>query len=403
MEYRVDKHYNKLSILGLGCMRFPRHMGITDMKASEELILSAIDRGINYFDTAYIYPGSEEVLGTVLKNNNLREKVFIATKLPLVYINNEKDFDKFFNIQLKRLQTDYIDYYLMHMITDMDQWNRLRDLGIESWIKEKMDNGKIRQIGFSFHGKQQEFMKIIDSYSWDFTLIQYNYMNVNYQAGRAGLLHAYEKGVAVMIMEPLLGGKLAVSLPKRAQTIFKNAKPDASFASWALRWLWNQKEVTLLLSGMSSLEQLNDNCSIANSAYTDMLNEEELMAIDKVVTIFNEQVKIPCTGCNYCMPCPKGVNIPASFLSYNVYHSLGKIEGLKQYAMSLGIANFKKNRIKNCVNCGLCATKCPQKIDIVKELHVVQKKLEPFYVSAILKTAGRVLNKGNKTIKVDKR
>jgi len=279
MKYRIDKYNNELSILGFGCMRFPKKF-----EESEKLILYAIEQGINYFDTAYIYGDSEKTLGRILKKNNIREKIYIATKLPLIITRKKSDFDKYFNMQLKRLDTDYIDYYMMHMITDMDQWQKFCDMGIKQWIKDKKKEGKIRQIGFSFHGSQSEFLKIIDASDWDFCLIQYNYMNENYQAGKVGLRKAYEKGIAVKIMEPLLGGRLA-NLPKKAKEILKKENKDMSEAQWALKWIWNQKEPVTVLSGMSNMNELKDNIDATKNIG---FGKKEIDAIEKIKEIFNE-------------------------------------------------------------------------------------------------------------------
>ena len=388
MKYRLDKHGNELSVLGFGCMRFPKSIDET-----EKLILYAIENGINYFDTAYIYGDSEKVLGTILKKNNLRDKIYIATKLPLMNIRKREDFDRYFNTQLERLQVDYIDYYFMHCITDMDMWLKFCEMGIEEWIKEKLESGKIKQIGFSFHGPEQDFLKVIDAYNWDFCMIQYNYMNINYQAGKTGLLRAHEKGIPVMIMEPLLGGKLATNLPKKAMEAFKKVNSNATPAAWALNWLWNQKEPVVILSGMSSMRDVKENIGLAKKAEVGMLNEKEINTINEVIKIFGEADKINCTGCNYCMPCPMNVNIPVAFLSYNTYYAMSRIEGLKQYTMSIGMNAKKKVRIANCTKCGICEKKCPQNIPIMKELKIVRKKIEPFWMRGVLKVAKIYLNR----------
>jgi len=386
MKYRIDnKSKNKLSILGYGCMRFPKRRGKFDPVETEKLVLHAIEQGINYFDTAYIYGDSEKVFGSIIKKHELRNKIFLATKMPLLLIKNKTDFDKYFNKQLKRLQTDYIDYYLMHMITTIEQWEKMCALGIEKWIKEKQKQGKIKQIGFSFHGSQTDFMKIIDAYNWDFCLIQYNYMNENYQAGKAGMIKAYKKGMTVMIMEPLLGGRLAVNLPKKIIEEFKKADDNLTPAAWALNWLWNQKEITLLLSGMSNMDQLEKNIETASNAQINMLKKQEKETITKVIQMFRESYKITCTGCNYCMPCPKSINIPAVFSSYNTYYVIGKIEGLKQYFMSTAVTSGKNVSVKNCIQCGICEKACPQNIKIIKELKRCQKKIEPWWLRVPLK------------------
>ena len=255
MQYREDKASgNKLSVLGLGCMRFSR-----DKAETERMILTAIEGGVNYFDTAYIYPNSEVTLGKILEKHNKRKDVYIATKMPVFICKGAEDFDKYFNEQLRRLQTDYIDYYLLHNLPDFSRWDALRKMGIEQWVTEKKKTGQIRHIGFSYHGVCEEFLKILDSFAWEFCMIQYNYYDENYQAGKKGLLAAAEKGIPVIIMEPLLGGTLATGLPKQAVDILTKADPTLTPADRAFWWLWNQNEVTVVLSGMSSMQIMESN------------------------------------------------------------------------------------------------------------------------------------------------
>ena len=246
--------------------------------------------------------------------------------------------------------------------------------------------GKIKFIGFSFHDEYDVFTSIIDGYNkWDFCQIQYNYMDENYQAGRAGLHKAHEKGLPVIIMEPLLGGKLANGLPAKALQLFKKAEPDRSAASWALRWLWDQPEVTVVLSGMNSAEQLADNIKTAGNAKHGMLSEQEASVFTPVIAALRETYKVPCTGCNYCMPCPQEVNIPGCFAAYNASFAMGFVSGIMQYIMST-CANRpdKQYRAINCVGCGSCEKKCPQHIEISKTLGVVAKKMEPFWFKALV-------------------
>ncbi|MDR0411858.1 MAG: aldo/keto reductase [Treponema sp.] len=379
MQYRLDKvSGNKLSVLGFGCMRFPRGIGGgIDMRKTESLVMNAIERGVNYFDTAYIYPGSEEALGAVLEKNGARERVFIATKLPLVFLKSSADFDRFFDKELERLRTDHIDYYLMHMLTNRAQWDRLCTWGIAAWIAEKKNSGKIRRIGFSFHGSQAEFLQILDAYPWEFCQIQYNYSDENFQAGKTGLKAAAEKGTPVVIMEPLLGGKLANGLPDEAVKIFKRANPSLSPAGWALKWVWNHEEATVVLSGMNAQAQLDDNIAVAESAVPGCLEEAEAAVFTDVRAVLNASYKIHCTGCNYCMPCPKGVNIPGCFAAYNAVFAMGFVQGMQQFVTSTTPTSPKRASPGQCVKCGACERHCPQHLPIIKDLQIVRRKMEP--------------------------
>ena len=386
MQYRIDKKTGrKLSVLGLGCMRFPRNLGNTDLKKAENIVLSSIEKGINYFDTAWMYLGNEEALGIVLERNRARDKIYIATKLPSMLIGKPGDFDHFFNEELKRLKTDRIDYYLIHNLPDFHSWEHLVKLGIEQWISENKKNGRIGQIGFSFHGTAGEFLKILEAYPWEFCQIQYNYSDENYQAGVGGLKKAAET-MPVIIMEPLLGGKLVNNLPKAAVEIFKNAKGGVySPAAWGLRWLWNQEEVTVVLSGMTDTAQVEENCALTDACTAGSLGEEELALYGKVTEVFNKSYKIYCTGCSYCIPCPKGVNIPGCFAAYNTSYVLGWGIGIKQYTMNTGIVSAKSYSPLNCIGCGKCEAHCPQKIPIIASLKLVQRRFEFFPIGLVIK------------------
>ena len=379
MNYRTDRYGNELSILGFGCMRFPQTLGIIDMKETESEIMTAFRAGVNYYDTAYIYPGSEAALGEILEKNQIRDQVYIATKLPHYLIKSAADLDKLFGEELKRLRTDYVDYYLMHMLTDTETWGRLKALGIEEWIANKKASGQIKQIGFSYHGNSEMFCSLIDAYDWDFCQIQYNYMDEHSQAGRRGLYHAHKKGIPVIIMEPLRGGKLVHRLPDTAKKIFEEYKIQRTPAQWAFRWLWNQPEVTVVLSGMNSQEMVLDNIETASTVQVGELGEDEEQMLKQVVNAINAKMKVGCTGCGYCMPCPKGVDIPGTFAAYNRRYAEGKFWSFVDYVIC---TTLRKNSTaaSNCVNCGKCEKHCPQNIQIRKHLDDARKELEtPVY------------------------
>ena len=379
MNYRKDRYGNDISILGFGCMRFPRKAGMLDMKETEKEIMAAIEQGVNYFDTAYIYPGSEAALGEILEKNGVRDKVYIATKLPHYLIKSREKMDSLFAEELKRLRTDHVDYYLMHMLADIETWERLKALGIIEWLEEKKKNGQIRQVGFSYHGNTEMFCKLIDAYDWDFCQIQYNYMDEHSQAGRRGLYYAYEKQIPVVIMEPLRGGKLVKRLPAEAVKLFEAYHTKHTPAQWAFRWLWNQKEVTCVLSGMNSMEMVQDNINTASTVEIGELGPEEEALLKQVVGAINAKMKVGCTGCGYCMPCPMHVDIPGTFSAYNRRYSEGKFWGLVDYAMSTAIRK-NSTAASNCIGCGKCEQHCPQHIEIRKNLQGAVKELEvPVY------------------------
>ena len=379
MQYRKDpKSGNRLSALGFGCMRLPRKHGAIDQEESTALIRKAIEDGVNYFDTAYMYAGSEETLGRALQGG-LREKIYIADKMPPPLCRNAADFDKLLHKMLDRLGTDYIDYLLIHMLTDVETWNRLCGLGIEDWIRTQKQAGRIRSIGFSYHGGQEEFPKLLEAYNWDFCQIQYNYIDENNQAGRSGLQKAHERGLPVIIMEPLRGGRLVQGLPESAKRVFEKTTPKRSPAEWGLRWVWNHPEVTVILSGMNEIEQVEENVRIASEAKADSLSKEELDVFEQVKQEINKKIKVPCTGCAYCMPCPQGVDIPGCFSAYNMRYTDGWYAGFKTYFMCTTLRKNQTNASK-CVGCGKCEQHCPQSIPIRQKLKEVRQHMEgPVY------------------------
>lgn len=378
MQYRNDKHGEPISILGYGCMRFTKKGNRFDVKKAEKELMTAIKNGVNYFDTAYIYPGSEVLLGGILERNDCRDKVKIATKLPQYLIKSEAALDRYFNEQLSRLRTDYIDYYLMHMLTDIAAWEKLTRLGIRAWIDKKKAEGKIRNLGFSFHGNTEMFLKILDAYDWDFCQIQYNYMDEHTQAGRRGLKAAAERGIPVIIMEPLRGGKLVELLPKTAKRKIAQDSKGRTPAELAFRWLWDQPEVTCVLSGMNSLEMVRENVRVASQVQAGELTEEDFALIQSVRDEIQKTMKVGCTGCGYCMPCPKGIDIPAAFRCYNRMYAEQKGSGRHEY---LQVTAFQKEMSlpETCVKCGKCESHCPQHIKIRKELKRAERALLPWY------------------------
>ncbi len=375
MNYRKDKYGNELSVLGFGCMRFARKMGQIDMEEMEKEILLAVESGVNYFDTAYIYPGSEAALGQILEKHGLRDRVNIATKLPHYLIRSYEGLDKLFYEELRRLRTDHVDYYLMHLLNDTATWENLKALGIEKWIAEKKKSGQIRQLGFSYHGHTEMFCKLVDAYDWDFCQIQYNYLDEHSQAGRKGLYHAHAKGLPVVIMEPLRGGKLVNNLPEKAVKAFAAMPQQRTPAEWGLRWLWNQPEVTVVLSGMNSLEMVRENIRTASDARPGELGEGEMTMYADVVKAINEKMKVGCTACGYCQPCPKGVDIPGTFALYNSYYAESRRAAKWDY---IKCTTLRKNSTaaSQCIGCGKCEKHCPQGIAIRRELKNAQKVLE---------------------------
>lgn len=384
----MEKRKEGWSILGFGCMRFPSKGGGMDLREIQREIGFAIKHGVNYFDTAYVYRGSEKALGIVLKKNNWRKRVTIATKLPHYLIKSAEGAEKLFQDQLERLRTDYIDNYLMHMLPDVHVWQKLVRMGILDWLEEKKASGQIRKIGFSYHGGTRQFMELLEAYPWDFCQVQYNYMDEHSQAGRAGVEYAAKKGIPVVIMEPLRGGRLADGLPSKAKAIFKKADPDRSPAEWGLRWLWNQPGVAVVLSGMNSMEMLKENIRIADTVKAFELKQKDLNVYQKVTALLNEEVKVPCTGCGYCQPCPAGVDIPGVFRCYNVCHTDSFFTGMREYLMCT-TWRAKRTNASLCRQCGKCEKHCPQHIAIRKELKNVSRALEnPVYKTAAFLTKG---------------
>lgn len=391
MKYRPDRYGNPISQLGYGCMRFTRKGSGIDYEKAEKEVLLAIEKGVNYFDTAYIYPGNEECLGWILEKNHCRNKVNIATKLPQYLLRSATAIDKTFREELSRLRTDHIDYYLMHMFTDYAEWVRLQNLGIEQWIARQKEEGRIRYIGFSYHGDTEMFLKILDAYDWDFCQIQYNYLDEHTQAGRTGLQAAAKKGIPVIIMEPLRGGKL-VNLPEQAKQVLASHGKGYTPAELGLRWLWNQPEVTCVLSGMNSEEMVSENIRIASEAEPGHLTEEDMEIVAQIRQIIRQREKVGCTGCRYCMPCPKGVDIPGNFHYYNLMYMEKKSSARKEFARNMGLRK-EPGFATQCVGCGLCEKHCPQHLPIRQKLKEADRDLRPLPYKIGIQIARKIMSR----------
>ncbi|MDO4323554.1 MAG: aldo/keto reductase [Lachnospiraceae bacterium] len=373
MQYRTDRDGNRISILGYGCMRFSKKGSEIDLDKAEQELMHAIRQGVNYLDTAYVYSGSEEAVGKILAKNHCREKINLATKLPHYLIRSAAGAEKKFQEELHRLQTDYIDYYLMHMLNDVRTWEKLTDMGIREWIAEKKAQGQIRHIGFSYHGNTGNFKALLDAYDWDFCQIQYNYLDEHTQAGREGLLYAAAKGIPVIIMEPLRGGRLVNNLSQEAKGLI--AQSGYTPAELAFRWLWDQPQITCVLSGMNSLEMLEENLRIADTAGAGAFTPEQKELVEQVKKEINRNMKVGCTGCGYCMPCPNKVDIPMAFHCYNVKYTEGRKSGMWEYLQSTAMRR-ETSSASQCIRCGKCEKHCPQGIPIREKLQEAVRELE---------------------------
>ncbi|MGL5694980.1 MAG: aldo/keto reductase [Peptostreptococcaceae bacterium] len=375
MLYRkFGKIDEEVSILGCGCMRLPEKDGKINEDKATEMLRYAIDNGVNYIDTAYIYHNgeSEGFVGKALKDG-YREKVNLATKLPSWMIKSREDMERIFNEQLEKLQTDKIDFYLVHNLNKYD-YPRIKELGLFDFLEKIKKEKKVRYIGFSFHDTLDVFKSIVDDYDWDFTQIQYNYIDEEYQAGTEGLLYAANKNLGVVIMEPLRGGALVNNLSNDINDIIKKADIQKNPAAWAFKFLYNKPEVSVVLSGMSNLEQIIDNINIANrDGVANSITKSEEETINKLKGEFKSKIKVNCTGCKYCIDCPKKVNIPASFEMLNNAFMFDDIEKYKESYK--GLIKVNKNA-SLCIECGKCESHCPQHIDIIDKLKLVANTFE---------------------------
>jgi predicted aldo/keto reductase-like oxidoreductase len=365
MLYRtVPQTGDKLSILGFGCMRLPQSDGHIDEPRAARQIRHAIDQGVNYIDTAWPYHAgeSEPFLGRALAGG-YRERVYLATKLPIWLVKTRADMDRFLEAQLRKLATGHIDYYLVHGLTG-ESWQRLKALGIEEFLDRAQDAGKIVRIGFSSHTLKDDFKSIVDVYPWSFCQIQYNYLDQEQQAGTEGMKYAASKGLAVIIMEPLRGGTLAAP-PPSITALWQEAPQTRTPAEWALRWLWNQPEVTVVLSGMNTEAQVEENLKVAADAHADSLMPAELDLVNRVSREFRGIMKVGCTGCGYCQPCPSGVDIPGCLDAFNAWHTFGDQGAPFVYVLrGSDVLSGKRAYASLCNDCRDCVAKCPQGLEI---------------------------------------
>lgn len=378
---RYGKTNEKVSALGFGCMRLPvigdDPTNIDEGKAIP-MVRYAIDAGVNYVDTAYPYHGtgfaqggaSELFVAKALKDG-YREKVNLATKLPSWLIKTRADMDKYLNEQLERLETDVIDFYLVHAL-NAGVWPVLKEAGVKDFLDGAIQDGRIRYAGFSFHDQAGLFKEIVDYYDWSFCQIQYNYLDEEYQAGKEGLEYAAQRGLGIAVMEPLRGGNL-VNPPKAVQAVMDRADIKRTPAEWALRWVWNHPEVSVVLSGMTTMDQVAENVRVAREARENSLTAGELAIIDEAKAIFQSRIKVNCTACAYCMPCPVGIDIPGYFSTYNDYWVFdGTPEAKRLYEIRLR----RTAPASRCVECGQCEGHCPQGIAIREELKNVKELFE---------------------------
>ena len=370
----------KVSVLGFGAMRLPvigEDQGSIDDEKATAMMRHAFDQGVNYVDTGYLYhDGKSEVFVGKVLNEGYRDKVKVATKMPTWKLNERSDLDQIFTDQLAKLQTDYIDFYLFHDLRE-ERWAKIRELKALEWAEDMMRADRIKHLGFSFHDSFDVFRRIVDGYDkWDFCQIQYNYVDRDYQAGTRGLRYAASKGLAVVVMEPLQGGNLAITPSPDIQTLWSEAKSQRSPAEWALQWVWNHPEVSVVLSGMSAMDHVVENIRIASQSGPGTLTEDDLNLIARVREKYLKQGFIGCTRCGYCQPCPQGVDIPENLAFYNSYYTRrGDDEAQKKVKTQYSETMPSDGRADRCIQCGECEEKCPQHLPIPRLLKTTARSL----------------------------
>ncbi|MEN6329043.1 MAG: aldo/keto reductase [Methanobacteriaceae archaeon] len=383
MLYRkLGKTGEKVSILGFGCMRLPIRDGNPeniDEPRATKMLRYALDNGVNYVDTAYPYHGSsatsggrsEIVVGNVL-SNGYQDQVYLSTKLPCWLVQEKEDLDHYLNEQLERLQTDRVDFYLLHGL-NQKTWENLINLEVFEFLDSALEDGRVGYAGFSFHDESEVFKTIVDSYPWSFAQIQYNYMDQDFQAGKSGLEYIKAQNMGSVIMEPLRGGCLTKNIPKEIQAIWDGAPVKRTLAEWGLRFLWDQEEVDLVLSGMSTMEQVEENLRIAEDGLVHSMTPEESELIQEVREAYQARMHVGCTACGYCMPCPAGVDIP---LNLNLLNDVYMYENLEKPAGNYSFLSAKKMSASFCTDCRECEEKCTQEIPIREYLKEAARTFE---------------------------
>ena len=402
MQYRVmPKSGDKLSALGFGMMRLPTKVGgvasnMIDRERAQKQIWGAIDKGVNYLDTAFPYHlgASESFLGEYILKNGYREKVNIATKLPCMFINRKEQIDSFFKRQFEKIQVEQFDYYLLHSMSG-DAWDKLLGFGILDFMDQIKKDGLVRNMGFSFHGKKEDFKRMIDGYDWDFAQVQFNILDENFQAGIEGINYAAEREIGIIVMEPLRGGSLVGKIPAEVQTLYDSAPIKRSAADWALRWVWDHPAVKVVLSGMNEEAHIEENIRVASEALPNGLSDVERAIVEEVRDTYLRIMQVGCTGCAYCMPCPAGIDIPSAFKNLNNYHMFGKALAQISHLNHAGINtdDGKAHWTSVCIDCGQCERACPQSIEVRKEFKKVQRDLEGWGVRAVASVARPIMNR----------